>query len=524
LTQALEATARSGEPPSAALAMEVATSVLYLQAAFEELDTADDQLEARATRLAERLHAVTAGAESEPLEHWMEELYRRVSDNQTMGSVVGELRATLAETEKALDQFFRNPKDRAVLATVPGHFAQMRGVLSVLGLEQASLAVARMRETVERLLVDAVPEAERAGVFEKLGSSLGALDLLIDMLSYQRTMARKLFVFDEDLGELRILMSRTRARATDATEEAPARLEERSAPAVLPPAPVSRPSPPAASQAPSDSGLRPAPAAKVAPAAVIPAPAAVAAAATPAPVATTAKPLARDLDSELLDVFLEEVREVVVNGLIAIDLLRAEPGNLGEQTTLRRAFHTLKGSSRMVGLNDFGEAAWSMEQVLNAWLTEKKPAQPGLLQLSGAALQAFSRWADDIAAGDAGGWQPQAFRASADAMRLDGTLLPLVLPGAASDAAPAPAPAPKQAAPASAKDQAVSDLHPTMPAFMPTMPAFMPTEMLGVDQELPAQAPADMPEMAEDIDFSVFAAALNESPAPPAATARPGAT
>jgi len=69
--------------------MEVATSVLYLQAAFEELDTADEQMEARASRLAERLDAVTAGAEPEPLEQWMEELYRRVSDNQTMGSVVG---------------------------------------------------------------------------------------------------------------------------------------------------------------------------------------------------------------------------------------------------------------------------------------------------------------------------------------------------------------------------------------------------------------------------------------------------
>lgn len=64
----------------------------------------------------------------------MEELYRRVSDNQTMGSVVDELRVTLGEAEKAMDQFFRNPKDTAVLATVPGHLAQMRGVLSVLGV------------------------------------------------------------------------------------------------------------------------------------------------------------------------------------------------------------------------------------------------------------------------------------------------------------------------------------------------------------------------------------------------------
>ena len=87
------------------------------------------------------------------------------------------------------------------------------------------------------------------------------------------------------------------------------------------------------------------------------------------------------VEDELLEVFLEEAREVVVNGTTAIAALTEEPGNLSEQTTLRRAFHTLKGSSRMVGLNDFGEAAWAMEQLLNAWLAEQKPMQPPLLQL-----------------------------------------------------------------------------------------------------------------------------------------------
>ena len=233
LTRALESTTRSGEPPSAALAMEVATSVLYLQAAFEELDADGNQMEIRAGRLAERLDAVGAGAEPEPLEQWMEELYRRVSDNQTMGSVVDELRSTLGEAEKALDQFFRSPQDTAVLATVPGHLAQMRGVLSVLGLDQASLAVVRMRDMVERLLINEVPESDRQGVFEKLGNSLGALGFLIDMLSYQRAMARKLFVYDEELGELRILTGKVRGRASDAREETPAKLEER-APLPLP--------------------------------------------------------------------------------------------------------------------------------------------------------------------------------------------------------------------------------------------------------------------------------------------------
>jgi chemosensory pili system protein ChpA (sensor histidine kinase/response regulator) len=49
----------------------------------------------------------------------MEELYRRVSDRQTMGSVVQELRASLSEVEKSIDKFFRNPSDASVLHDVP---------------------------------------------------------------------------------------------------------------------------------------------------------------------------------------------------------------------------------------------------------------------------------------------------------------------------------------------------------------------------------------------------------------------
>ena len=108
LNKVIETVVRSARAPGAELAMEVATAVLYLEAAFEDLDPADAQLAARTARLAERLDTVRQGGQPEALEPWMEELYRRVSDRQTMGSVVGELRGTLGELEKLLDQFFRN--------------------------------------------------------------------------------------------------------------------------------------------------------------------------------------------------------------------------------------------------------------------------------------------------------------------------------------------------------------------------------------------------------------------------------
>src|SRR5690606_25528528 len=130
----------------------------------------------------------------------------------------------------------------------------------------------------------------------------------------------------------------------------------------------------------------------------------------PAPAVPAAVTSDED-DDDLLDVFLEEAAEVVAQGRAAIEALRDAPGELEHQTTLRRTFHTLKGSSRMVGLAEFGEAAWAMEQVLNALLAEQRPVAPELLSLSADALGAFAAWRDDIAAGKAPAWRAQAFRA-----------------------------------------------------------------------------------------------------------------
>ncbi|HSV52123.1 MAG TPA: Hpt domain-containing protein [Burkholderiaceae bacterium] len=412
LTQAVDATVRSGEPPAAPLAMEVATAVLYLQAAYEDLDPADAQMATRATRLAERLDRVRGGGESEPLESWMEELYRRVSDRQTMGSVVEELRATLGDVEKSLDQFFRDPQDKGPLSGVPSQLSQMRGVLSVLGLDQASHAMMRMRDSVDRFLVEETgDDSQRTAIFEKLGNSLGALGFLVDMLNYQRALAKKLFVYDEEQGELKVLMGRQTPVADAAAPKAEA--------AQLPSIEAAAPTPEAA----------PTPLAEPV--------AATVAAPAPAPAPTPAPALAADADiedEELRDIFLEEAREVVQTGLASIESLRNEPSNLTEQTTLRRAFHTLKGSSRMVGLNGFGEAAWSMEQLLNAWLAEQKPVGTALLQLSGDALLGLGRWVEDIAARTNTGWSAAPFRAAADALRLEQRLVDLILPGADADA------------------------------------------------------------------------------------------
>ena len=140
--------------------ISVATSLLYIEAALEDGDFDDPEHADRVRRLGERLAAVRRDEPPQPLESWMEELYRRVSDRQTMGSVVQELRASLGVAEKAIDEFFRNPTNSGVLVDVPVQLASMRGVLSVLGMDQASHALLRMRDEVDGLVSTEVDPAK----------------------------------------------------------------------------------------------------------------------------------------------------------------------------------------------------------------------------------------------------------------------------------------------------------------------------------------------------------------------------
>jgi len=289
-----------------------------------------------------------------------------------MGSVVDELRTTLGEVESSLDAYFRRPDDQTPLHEVPARLSQMRGVFSVLGLDQAATAALRMRDTVERCLVDTAVDGA-SHVFEKLGNSLGALGFLIDMLSYQRELAKKLFVYDDELGEFRSVMGRHKAEPQVLPEPA-VNLASADSLAPVVPLPISPPpaSPPVIAPAPVkpedqaflqtvviESPVQFAAPVQAVAAAQAPAVAqTVAAAQAPSPVQAVAAPKVakaddEDDDSELRDIFIDEAREVVQNGFAAIASLQESPADFDQQTTLRRAFHTLKGSSRMVGLTEF---------------------------------------------------------------------------------------------------------------------------------------------------------------------------
>jgi len=98
------------------------------------------------------------------------------------------------------------------------------------------------------------------------------------------------------------------------------------------------------------------------------------------------------LDAELRNIFTEEAREILVTFSTYLPQLHAAPDDKECLVILRRGFHTLKGSGRMVGLHNLGEAAWSVEQVMNRWLDEARAVTPDLLAMLDEAVNVFQQW------------------------------------------------------------------------------------------------------------------------------------
>ncbi|TNC99517.1 MAG: type IV pili sensor histidine kinase and response regulator [Gallionellaceae bacterium] len=106
-----------------------------------------------------------------------------------------------------------------------------------------------------------------------------------------------------------------------------------------------------------------------------------------------------DEDAELLEVFLEEAQEVLETLRTNLEISRLHLDSREPWVTMRRAFHTLKGSGRMVGLTELGEVAWAVERAMNKWLADNVSANPAMLDMVGDAEVLFQHWVDMLNSG-----------------------------------------------------------------------------------------------------------------------------
>jgi chemosensory pili system protein ChpA (sensor histidine kinase/response regulator) len=114
------------------------------------------------------------------------------------------------------------------------------------------------------------------------------------------------------------------------------------------------------------------------------------------------------VDGDLIELFIQEAREEVAAIEAAFPRWADNPAQLEALVRVRRAFHTLKGSGRMVGARAVSEFAWSMESLLNRVLNGTLPRSSEIVTVMTAAVAELPGLVAQLAAGGelpaAAGW------------------------------------------------------------------------------------------------------------------------
>ena len=344
--------------PGQALALDVATSLLFLESVLGGSGRSVADTDQTAAAMTARLGALARGdMPSAPLQ-WSGSAVEDAGQRETVAVLAGEMRSNLAQVEKMLDEFFSNSAKRTVLAPVDGILHQIEGALAILDQHQAMLAVRNVRAEVAGFSAPEFEGEPGRPEFQHVARNLGALSFFMESMQADSEAARTRFGFD---AASNLFVSTTPRRGQGREVDVPVI----PAVAIVEPAtvvprhsdePVTPPGPSIADvhvQAVEDSA---APAPVIAPEAPASYEAERAhanadlprtddyAPAAPSPVRPSDLVLAMDdeaVDAELLEIFLGEAVEVLETVSNTLPSLRMSPAEQDYLTTLRRAFHTL---------------------------------------------------------------------------------------------------------------------------------------------------------------------------------------
>ena len=317
--------------------LEMAAAMLFVENGLDQLRQLPDDFAENAEAVGARLLALAAGETPPDAPQWQGELARQIQQGQTVAVLANEIKAGLRQIEKLLDEYYDDPSKRAVLDQSTPVLHQLHGAFAILDLDQAVLATRHVEDAVRQLAAHEADVTSQHASLHNIAQNIGALGFFADLLAQDSEAAKGRFTFDVEKKLLRELP-----------------FEFVDAPAA------------------ADTDVL----------------------ATPEPMQEE-----QGVDAELLEIFIAEAQEVL--GFVVQTLPRAadEPSNQETLTQLRRSFHTLKGSSRMVELEAFGATAAAIERVMNVWLADGRAATADLLALLAHAYAELDAWVADLAAG-----------------------------------------------------------------------------------------------------------------------------
>jgi chemosensory pili system protein ChpA (sensor histidine kinase/response regulator) len=495
------------------IALEMATALLVAENAVDRYTEVNPELGRQVDAVTARLLGALSDKPARiPDVDLLGEIGRKAHEKMLLAQVVNEVQSNLQQIEQVLDSFFRNASKREQLTGLDPFVRQILGALRMMGLETAVKLLSECDALIKKFAASSeAPSEHDLNLLADGLSSLGfyiqgfhlnqsdSEQMMIAVLRRLNPNAIPLFAVETEIlpkPSLEVEMEDEKQKArglynkwrkdphNDALKDdlqtsfkilhqaarltADVELGHQTEIAV---------------EMLSQSDARPDSFMTQAVATII----------GPPPAAAPSREVAHliqaepdQVDRELLQIYLQEADEVLATIAEHLEMCREQPHHREAMTTIRRGFHTLKGSGRMVGLTDLGEAAWEVEQTMNQWLQLERNATPALITFLSETHESFSHWVKTLS--EEGRVEVDSRKLSETARQLRGDLETATSVGRVEVPAP---PAPVAAEPV-----------PEVVAESPAPPAEAPApsaEMLVPQPEgMPAEAAAAVSEEAPE--------------------------
>src|ERR1700676_298531 len=112
-----------------------------------------------------------------------------------------------------------------------------------------------------------------------------------------------------------------------------------------------------------------------------------------------AVPAPEPVDPQFVELFIEEAKEEIESIQKSFPQWDQNPMDLESLALIRRSFHTLKGSGRMVGARAIAEFGWSIENLLNRIIDKTLSRTPGMMALLRSAVAALPQLVEQLETG-----------------------------------------------------------------------------------------------------------------------------
>ena len=325
----MQGLAQGQREPSDAVLMDVASALLYVEATLAGMVGSVEPSQREESRL--------------PTTDLM----------QIHQLVIKEARIGLEEVKDLISDYLTAGHDRVHLEPLPALLTQIRGALAMIPLSRAAGLLQACHDYLcERLLQG--PDTPTEPQLDHLAEALASIEYYLERLAQDPGAA----------GE----------RVLDWAENSLARLGY--APTVLPVSLLDDVCGPAEQQLMPDLQAQSLADVLASPLSALNPPA------QHMPTSLLPPPIDEEpLDEELLEVFLEETDEVLITLHDCLPQWVANPADSAALAELRRGFHTLKGSGRMVRALVLGELAWAVENLLNRVIERSVAPSPQIFQL-----------------------------------------------------------------------------------------------------------------------------------------------